>query len=200
MKRISVVCALPWLMLLLGSTARAEYRNCSEEQINTLAYAGVYAGLRLIGAGRDITSIRQGGDTSHFETYFGPATGERVDGVESVLLAAYSGGLSNADYVCGFSLGCLDPSVLMWTEHASALAPSPSWGIYVCDLYFAHPEVQVGTLIHELTHLYGTSDISADEGQLAPSYREIARVIAANNPDRAVQLAINYEYYVVDGN
>jgi hypothetical protein len=191
--------ALPLLTLMLGSTARAEYRNCSEDQINTLAMTDVYAGLALIGAGQDLASVRRGEDASRFETWFGTASDDSLDAVESVLSAAYNGGLSNANYICGLSSGCGEPGALMWTEHGSALGRDPSWGVYVCDLFFERRDRQVGSLVHELTHLYGTSDTSTSEDQLASSYPEIAQRIAASDPGRAIKLAINYEYYVLGG-
>ena len=194
--RNTIACALGCFALCLTSSASADFNSCSNEQINTIIAAASTAQFQFLAAGRDLDNIRSGGESGRFEEWFGPATTERVDTVESVLYAAWQGGMTNANYYCGPTLGCLDPTAVAWTEHASALAEHPTYGVYLCGPFWTLSNVdQAGILIHEYTHLYGTRDFTNAELNLASEYEDIARAVAANDPDAAVTIAYNYGFY-----
>lgn len=182
-----------------SASAQGGYRNCDDGQVNTIVAAAYTAQLRLIGAGQDLANIRNGGDASHFETWFGPASSEHVDHVESVLYAAWQGGMSNATYLCGPSFGCADPTAVAWSEHGSALGDDPTYGVYICDPFWSLSNIdQADALIHEYTHLYGTRDFTKDEESLADNYKDVAKDIAQSDPDAAITIAYNYGYYCTE--
>jgi hypothetical protein len=189
-------------VLLLAATsvsAQGGYRNCDDDRINTIVAAAYTAQLRLMGAGQDLANIRNGGDASRFETWFGPATSEHVDDVQAVLYAAWQGGMANATYLCGQSLGCSDPSAIAWSEHGSALGDSPTYGVYICDPFWDLGNIdQADALIHEYTHLYGTRDFTAEENTLGNTWQDVAKAVAQRDPDAAISIAYNFGFYCTE--
>jgi hypothetical protein len=189
--------------LLASATASADvvYRDCDDDgRINTLLAAASTAQFRLLQAGADLANIRDGGDASRFETWFGPATSEHVDDVEAVLNAAWQGGMPNAHYVCdGNTLGCLGPTSNAWSTHGSALGNDPNYAVYICDSFWDLSNIdQADALIHELTHLYGTRDFTDPELTLGKTYQDVARAVAQRDPDAAVSIAYNLGYYCTE--
>jgi hypothetical protein len=192
----------PWVgvslivsLIAASGQARAQSSDdCDQQQLDTLSSALLVAGFKFIGAGNDIANIRQGGDTSRFEYWFGPASDDRVNHVEEILMQAYYGPLADATYVCTPTLFCLDPTIAAWVDHGSKVHT-----VHLCPVYFtsSFDEVQVGTLVHEFTHFYNTRDLEANEVNGATN-ADVAHNFATANPDGAIDAAINYEYYVTD--
>jgi hypothetical protein len=182
---------------LLSSATIAMADPCSPDQQQTIDTAKGVAGESLFFAGQDIGSIRTGGDPSRFEFWFGgEATPDRLDVVENFLSAAYYDALENAQYVCGPSLACLASATAAWVTHCGQIDNRSSHPtVYLCDLYFNNQDfidVQVGSLVHEYTHLYCSNDI--DDYTSASAARENA----IEHPDQAIYDAVNLQYYVTD--
>jgi hypothetical protein len=187
------------LLVATSASAQGGYRNCDDNRINTIVAAAYTAQLRLMGAGQDLANIHNGGDASRFETWFGPATSGRVDEVEAMLYAAWQGGMANATYLCGDSLGCSDGNAIAWSEHGAALGDSPSYGVYICDPFWDLSNIdQADALIHEYTHLYGTRDFTAEEVTLGNTWQDVAKTVAERDPDAAITIAYNYGFYCTE--
>jgi hypothetical protein len=183
--------------VLSTSTAAASFTNCDDGQINTITGAVLSIGPWLGATQQDLQRMREGGDSSRFEYWFGPVTEDKLSYLEALLYAVYAGAIENAHHICPPTFYCRSTNDVAWTEHGSALADSPTYGVYVCETFFGVTlEQQAAGLLHEYTHLYGAEDFTDDEKGDSGDWQEVARRLAVNNPDHAIQVAYNIQFYV----
>jgi hypothetical protein len=197
-KSSAVTLFVSSLGLLASSPAAAENIHCDSDRTTDIAAANLVIGAWLKAAQQELRGIRDGGDSTRFEHWFGPVTEDKLSFVDTLLYAVFSDAVPKAGYVCGPSYGCSSPDVYAWTEHGSALKDPPNYGVYVCDTWFDNegPTEKASTLFHEYTHLYGTNDLSAADTVGSNDWEEAAHNYALNNPDQAVESAYNVEFFV----
>jgi hypothetical protein len=178
--------------------------DCSQEQNDRINGAIVEAGFMFIGAGNDLDNISKGGDTTLFVNWFGDASPDAISRVTNTLTGAYYA-LGDAGFDCGCNIppfqklfGNDETTIVAWTEHND-----PHHLIHLCPLYFSLDfyEFAVGTLVHELTHFYGTNDVPEGASCADPDYLDpdaASYQLARSSPEKAIDNADNYRLYVLE--
>jgi hypothetical protein len=198
------------VMIFVGGVASATAQDvvrtdCDDSQNSTINGAIFEAGLMFLGAGDDLTNIQNGGDTTLFVNWFGEASPEAISRVTNTLTGAYYA-LGDAGFDCGCNISPFDQwaygasiyNTVAWTLHND-----PKHLIHLCPLFFSldFTEFTVGTLIHELTHLYGTHDVSEAASCAPPDHLDPNTAdfnLARSSPDKAIDNADNYRLYVLE--
>lgn len=187
-----------------GAASELRTQNCNQEQIDALASGVNWAGLSLLNASEDLETVRAGGSSERYSTWFGPPSDSRVDRVKTTLEGAYKT-IPHASFDCGCNiplffqqfLGITPANTVAWTDPESS-----TFTIQLCPKYFAHVssqddflEVGAGVLVHELTHFWGTID--APGTCVAPSCNDHPTVALQLDPEQATKNADNYMYYAL---
>lgn len=194
------LAAAAWAGSVHSASAQS-YNSCTEYQVNKIAGAAAVAESLYMAADDELASIDQGGDSSRFEEYFGPATSDRVETVRAMLYASWWGAMGNAAYHCGPTFGCqADPSAYAWSDLGGALGDQKTYGVYFCepfwdddwDVYDA-----ATTLMHEYVHLYSyATDPTPEEGSAAGGYDQWCRDLAESDPDATLGQPYCYQYFL----
>jgi hypothetical protein len=198
------------VMIFVGGVASATAQDlvrtdCDDSQNSTINGAIFEAGLMFLGAGNDLTNIQNGGDTTLFVNWFGDTSPEAISRVTDTLTGAYYA-LGDAGFDCGCNIppfeqlvtGASVDNVVAWTVHDDSRHL-----VHLCPLFFSLDfyEFAVGTLVHELTHFYGTNDVPEAAACSAPDYLDpnsAAFNLARSSPEKAVDNADNYRLYVLE--
>jgi hypothetical protein len=198
------------VMIFVGGVASATAqdsvrRDCDDTQNSRINGAIFEAGLMLLGAGDDLTNIQNGGDTTLFVSAFGEASPEAISHVTDILTGAYNA-LGDAGFDCGCNISPLDEywygatvdTTVAWCDHED-----PKHLIHLCPLFFSldFNEFSVGTLVHELTHFYGTHDVPEAASCVKPTYLDPNTSdfnLARSSPEKALENADNYRLYVLE--
>jgi hypothetical protein len=137
--------------------AEPEYRDCSDAQIQTLRGAFTQLGFQFAMIFSDLQRVASGTGTDNFRYWFGEPTADRV----AIVRTMYQGMYNLMDDI-NFQCGCTEPDTFAW------VAPTdPEHIIHLCDHdYFGTDkepapfyEVQMGALLHELSHFTGAQHV-----------------------------------------
>jgi hypothetical protein len=203
--------ALSWLAItvFVRSAEAQNTSDCDDTQKGVISAAQYYTGMQLLGAGDYIGTMKSGGDSTRFEYYFGSTDSAIVDRVEQTLYGVWQG-IDDVTYNCS----CTEIDA-----NAYVRPNDPKFQIFVCPPYFgafAAGDMQMTTLIHEISHFLGTrdctkplsngaccSDVDQPAGCTGPdpvtgNSPAAAHRLAMNDPDTASHNAYNIALFVTE--
>src|ERR1700758_1713392 len=95
------ICALAAALFAPSAVhADSSFTNCDDDQVDTIDAAMLSVGPWLAPTQDELKSIREGGDSSRFEYWFGPVSDDKLSYLEALLHAVYVGAIANAHYLC----------------------------------------------------------------------------------------------------
>jgi hypothetical protein len=210
------ILAIATLSAGLTDTASAQTTvDCDERQKGIIASAQYYTGIGLLLAGDYLDSVREGGDDTRFRTWIGLSDDEElnaeiIDRVAETLEYVYQG-IDDITYACD----CMIPGT-----NAFVRTPDPTFQIHMCTRYFdvfEMGDMQMSTIIHEISHWRGTRDCTKPESEGAccygtpsdppecmgadptPNSPDAAQDLAADDPVTASNNAYNIAWFVTEG-
>jgi hypothetical protein len=189
-------------------TAALETRGCTEDQANFIGSGWSWAGLALLTASKDLENVRNGGDASRFDTWFGGHSEETLNFVTGMVESIYDL-MELATLDCGCNIP--DDARARGINETNAVAhsdPSKPFIINLCPLYFEQArsgdnflEVGAGVLVHELTHHMNTLDqVPICQQPNCDDHPASALRAVTESPKKVLLNADNYMYYVLDWN